>query len=163
MDIALARIDDRLIHGQIVAAWLQAIGRCDEILVCDDPTRRDPFLRTVMETAAPPGLPVRVMTVDEAIAAFRAQPNSSRRVLLLTRGPVEMMRLIHGGVPVRQVNLGSMGSMPGRRSLFRYISASDEELAALREIHSQGVSIELKMVPSERGVDFAELDGDRRR
>ena len=62
MDIALARVDDRLIHGQVVTAWLQAIGRCDEILICDDKTRNDQFLQQVLQLTAPPNKKLSVLS-----------------------------------------------------------------------------------------------------
>ncbi|MGH7461795.1 MAG: PTS system mannose/fructose/N-acetylgalactosamine-transporter subunit IIB [Longimicrobiales bacterium] len=163
MNIAHARIDDRLIHGQVVTAWLQAIGRCDEILICDDKARKDQFLQSVLKMTAPPGMGLRVLSVDETIADFQAKANDLRRVLLLTRGPAAMLRLIESGVPMTTLNLGGMGAGPGRTTLHQNISVSEEELNTLRQIQAKGVTIELKMVPTDRGVDFASLGGARGR
>jgi mannose/fructose/N-acetylgalactosamine-specific phosphotransferase system component IIB len=155
MQIALARIDDRLIHGQVVTSWLQAIGRCDEILICDDKTRKDPFLQQVLQMTAPPGKPLRVLSVDETIADFREKADDPRRVLLLARGPGPMLRLLEGGVAFDYLNLGGMGGGPDRRVIHKAVSVSDEELEILHQIQGKGVKIELKMVPSDRGVDLA--------
>ena len=159
MQIALARIDDRLIHGQVVTAWLQAIGRCDEILICDDKARKDQFLQNVLKMTAPPGMPIRVLSVDETIVDFKARAEDARRVLLLTRGPGPMLRLLEVGVPMNHINLGGMGAGPGRAILHQHISVSESELITLRQIQAKGVKIELKMVPSDRGMDFATLGG----
>ena len=136
MDIALARIDDRLIHGQVVTGWLQTLGKCSEILICDDKARKDQFLQQVLKMTAPPNMPVRVLSVDETIAEFQAKAADSRRVLLLTRGPGAMLKLIEGGVPMTSINLGGMGAGPGRATLHQNISASEDELNIFRQIQS---------------------------
>ncbi|MGH8632022.1 MAG: PTS system mannose/fructose/N-acetylgalactosamine-transporter subunit IIB [Burkholderiales bacterium] len=157
MDIALARIDDRLIHGQVVTAWLQTLGKCNEILICDDKARKDQFLQQVLKMTAPPNMALRVLSVDETIADFQAKAGDSRRVLLLTRGPEPMLRLLESGAPIAYVNLGGMGAGPGRKNLHRSVSLSAAEIDTLRQIQAKGVRIELKMVPGDRGVDFASL------
>lgn len=154
MEIAHARIDDRLIHGQVVTAWLQFIGRCDEILICDDKARKDQFLQQVLRMTAPPGMPIRVLSVDEALVDLPAKANDPRRVLLLARGPGPFLRLIKGGINIPYLNLGGMGAGPGRRNLHRSISVSSEDLDMLQQIQNAGVRIEIKMVPSDRGIDL---------
>jgi len=163
MNIAHARIDDRLIHGQVVTAWLQAIGKCDEILICDDKTRKDQFLQQVLKMTAPPNMALRVLSVDETIADFQAKVDDPRRVLLLTRGPEPMLRLLESGMPMTTINLGGMGAGPGRRILHQNISVSEDELNTLRQIRERGVKVELKMVPTDRGVDLASIAGTKGR
>jgi mannose/fructose/N-acetylgalactosamine-specific phosphotransferase system component IIB len=157
MEIALARIDDRLIHGQVVTSWLQAIGGCDEILICDDKTRSDQFLLQVLKLTAPPGKALRVLSVEETIADFQEKVDDPRRVLLLTRGPGQMLRLLESGVDFDYLNLGGMGGGPGRRMIHKAVSVSEEEMDILQQIQGKGVKIELKLVPSDRGVDLANI------
>jgi PTS system mannose-specific IIB component len=157
MEIAHARIDDRLIHGQVVTAWLQFIGRCDEILICDDKARKDQFLQQVLRMTAPPGMPIRVLSVEETLADFPARANDPRRILLLARGPAPFLRLIRGGVRIPYLNLGGMGAGPGRRNLHRSVSVSNEDLDVFQQIQNAGVRIEVKMVPSDRGIDLSHI------
>lgn len=163
MEIAHARIDDRLIHGQVVTAWLQAIGKCHEILICDDRACKDPFLQSVLKMTAPPNIGLRVLSVNEAALDFKAKVGDNRRVFLLTRGPEPILKLIEGGVPMTYLNLGGMGAGPGRTILHQNISVSEDEMQTLRQIQSKGVKIELKMVPTDRGVDFAGLSNRKGR
>lgn len=158
MNIAHARIDDRLIHGQVVTAWLRFIGRCDEILVCDDNTRKNKFLQDVLRMTAPPDKALRILSTDETVQDFQDKANDPRYVLLLTRGPESMLRLLQGGVQMSYVNIGGMGAGPGRKMIHKGVSVSEQELDMLRQIQTKGVKIELKMVPSDRGVDFAAID-----
>ncbi|MBI3732461.1 MAG: PTS sugar transporter subunit IIB, partial [Chloroflexi bacterium] len=149
---------DRLIHGQVVTAWIRAIGRCDEILVCDDNTRKNTFLQQVLTMTAPPDIPLRILSEEETIKDFQEKANDPRRVLLLTRTPEPMLRLVTGGVPIDSLILGGMGAGPGRKPLHKWVSASDEELSALRQIQAKGVKVELKMVPGDRAIDLASIE-----
>jgi mannose/fructose/N-acetylgalactosamine-specific phosphotransferase system component IIB len=158
VDIALARIDDRLIHGQVVTAWLRAIGRCDEILICDDNTRKNEFLQQVLRMTAPPDLGLRVLSVDEAIKDFQDKVADGRRVLLLTRGPDPILRLIASGVQFTILSLGGMGAGPDRKTLYKNVAVSRQELDVLHQIQAKGVKIEIKLVPSDRGVDLASVE-----
>ncbi|MFQ5944661.1 MAG: PTS system mannose/fructose/N-acetylgalactosamine-transporter subunit IIB [Anaerolineae bacterium] len=163
-EVVLARIDDRFIHGQVVTKWLQHVGGCDEILIADDTMDKDPFLQSVMAMAAPPGINLRVEGVDRAIAhLLSSDPGRGPRILLLMRGPETALSLLKGGVPLRQLNVGSMGAAPDRRRLYREISASDEEVALLQEIEAHGVPVRLQVVPdSDRGSSLETLLKQRR-
>jgi PTS system mannose-specific IIB component len=80
-------------------------------------------------------------------------------VLLITRGPEQMLKLLQNGVKFDYLNLGSMGGGGGRTKLHRSISATDEEVAILRQIQAMGVKVELKMVPSDPAIDLASIEG----
>ncbi len=159
MQIALARIDDRLIHGQVVTAWLQTIGPCDEILVCDDRASKDQLLQQVLMMSKPPDKSLRVLSTDETIAEFKSNADDPRRVLLITRGPEAMLNLVQNGVTIDHLNVGGMGGGSARKKLHRNVSATDEEVETLRQIQALGVRVELKMLPSNSAVDLASIEG----
>jgi mannose/fructose/N-acetylgalactosamine-specific phosphotransferase system component IIB len=159
MEIALARVDDRLVHGQVVTAWLQHIGRCDEILVCDDKARKDPFLQQVLLVTKPPDKDLRVLSVDETIKDFKDKADDPRRLLLITRGPEQMLKLLNNDVKFTYLNIGGMGGGAGRTKLHKYFSATAEEVDMLRKIQAMGVKVELKMIPSDPAIDLATIAG----
>jgi mannose/fructose/N-acetylgalactosamine-specific phosphotransferase system component IIB len=128
-------------------------------LVCDDKARKDQFLQQVLMMTKPPDKNLRVVSVDEAIEEFKTKADDPRRVLLITRGPEQMLKLIQNGVSINYLNLGGMGGGPGRKKLHRNVSASDEEVATLRQIQALGVKVELKMIPSDPAVDLASIEG----
>lgn len=154
MEIALARIDDRLIHGQVVTAWLRNIGKCDEILIADDSASTDKLIQQVLAMTKPPSMSLRVLSVADTIVDFREKAEDSRRVLLITRGPGAMLRLLEGGVEMDYINLGGMGAGPGRKLRTKAVSLNEEELETLRQIEGRGVKVEIKMVPSDQGVSL---------
>jgi len=152
------RIDDRLIHGQVVAVWCrhQPFTR---IVIVDDDVAADPFLQEVLRLAAPAGLPVDVFSVEQALTALGAEEPSRATTMVLVRSPQTAKRLYDGGVRFPALNVGGIGSGPGRRTIFKNIAASDEEIAILKELADQGVSITLLTVPGEKAKGLAEVIG----
>ena len=163
-EVVLTRIDDRFIHGQVVTKWLQYVSGCDEILICDDAMRQDAFLQMVMEMAAPPGVKVRVYSLDETIHAFEEMGiEDRRRMMILLRNPGGALRLIEGKVPIRELNVGGMGAGPGRKPLYKNISASSEELSTFEAIERKGIKVGFRVVPdADPGIDLVGLLKGRR-
>ena len=157
MPLRLVRVDDRLIHGQVVAVWLRAVG-ADRIVIVDDKTAQNEFLREVLTLAAPQGTPVEVYGLTEGVARVAELASSPMSVFLLMRTPLTALRLRELGVQFDMLNVGGLGAGPGRRPLYKNISATDEELAALRKLEEMGTKVELRIVADDRGVPFASVD-----
>ncbi len=157
MTLRLVRVDDRLIHGQVVAVWLRAVG-ADRIVLVDDGVAADQFLVDVLTLAAPADVPVEVHGVGTGAARVAQLAASPDAVFVLVKTPLTALELLRAGVPIEVLNLGGMGAGPGRRPLYRTISASDEERAALREIEAMGTPVEIRIVADDRAVPFASVD-----
>lgn len=152
----LVRIDDRLIHGQVIAVWCKH-RPFTRIVIVDDEVAADPFMQEVMRLAAPPGLRVDVLSLEEAIRRLPQDPHPRETTMVLLRSPQVARRLYEGGVRYTALNVGGMGRGLGRRPLFRHIAASDEEIAALKVLAEQGVDITLRTVPEEKARSFKDL------
>ena len=157
MALTLVRVDDRLVHGQVVAIWLKALG-AKRIVIVDDRTARDEFLREVIELAAPSGVPVELLDVAQGIERLRAVIGDADPTFVLMRSPVTALRLREAGIEFPVLNVGGIGAGPGRKKLYRNISASPEELDAMRQIERLGTSVELRIVAGDRPVSFASVD-----
>ncbi len=157
MPLKLVRVDDRLIHGQVVAVWLRAVG-ADRIVIVDDKTAQNEFLRDVLVLAAPQGTPVEVYGLTEGAARVAELASSPTSAFLLMRTPVTALRLRELGVQFDMLNVGGLGAGPGRRPLYKNISATDEELAAMRTLEEMGTKVELRIVADDHGVPFASVD-----
>lgn len=157
MTLKLVRVDDRLIHGQVVAVWLRAVG-AQRIVIVDDRTARDEFLRDLVVLAAPQGVAVEVHDVASGIARVTELAATSEEVFVLLRSPVGALQLRKAGVPFDVLNVGGIGSGPGRRPLYRNISASEEERAAMRELEGMGTRVELRIVADDRPIAFGTVD-----
>jgi D-glucosaminate-specific PTS system IIB component len=157
MSLQLVRIDDRLIHGQVVAVWLRALG-ADRIVIVDDATARDEFLREVLTLAAPPGVPVEVLDLAEGAARCIELATSPEPVMVLARTPRTVLLLRQAGVPIEVVDLGGLGAGPGRKRLHKTISASPDELEALRQLEELGTRVQVQIVADDRPIPFRSLD-----
>ena len=157
MSLRLVRIDDRLIHGQVVAVWLRALG-AQRIVIVDDATARDPFLSEVLTLAAPQGVPVEVHAVAEGAVRLIELARTPELVMVLARSPRTILGLRQAGVPIEVVDLGGMGSGPGRRRLHKTISVSADELRELRELEQLGTRVEVQIVADDRPIPFRSID-----
>jgi len=152
----LVRIDDRLIHGQVVTIWVKTL-RTNRIVIVDDDVAADSFMQDVLCLAAPPGIKVDVYNVQEGIAALGEDVPNRDKILVLVKSPRVAEQLYKGGVKFKALNVGGIGAAPGRKNVFKNISMSDEEIATLKRLMEEGVEITLQTVPGEKCVSFASL------
>ena len=157
MALKLVRVDDRLIHGQVVAIWLKALN-ARRIVIVDDRTARDEFVSEVIKMAAPPGVAVEIHESAAGIERVRQLVDDPEPAFVLMRSPVTALGLRQAGVEFPVLNVGGIGAGPGRKPLYRNISASPEELAAMRALESMGTAVELRIVENDRPVAFKSVD-----
>lgn len=112
----------------------------------------------VLVLAAPPGVPVEVHGLAEATERLNEIAGRPEKAIVLLRSPRTALELRRAGVQFGALNLGGLGAGPGRRGLYRTISASPEELRDLREIERLGTSVEIQIVPDDRPVAFRSID-----
>ncbi len=155
MPIVLARVDNRLVHGQVLEAWVPRF-RIDTLLVVDADLVGDPLQRAVLESLNRTGVEVRVEAPATAAHSL-AGPLRDRRVMVLFRGLRGAVEALDGGVDFTDLNLGNIhpgeGSRPVSASV--YLSATDED--AVRRLLARGVSVEARAVPGDRSPDLAVL------
>jgi len=157
-ELGLVRIDDRLIHGQVIAVWCKH-RRFDRIVILDDGVAADAFMQEVLSLAAPPGLRVDVFPIQDGIEALNADRSNWGTTMVLLKTPLAAKQLYDGGLKYRALNVGGIGGGPGRRSIFKNIAASKEEIAILKYLMDEGVEITLLTVPGEKSKAFSDLAG----
>lgn len=157
MPLHLVRVDDRLIHGQVIAVWLRALG-AEVIVVVDDATAQDEFLSEVLELAAPEGVEVEVHSVADAIQPIKELAASDIGTFVLMKTPEVALRLVEAGAPITLLNVGGIGAAEGRTTLYRNISANEAERESMRELERRGVKVELRMVADATPVSFSSVD-----
>jgi len=154
MQIALVRIDDRLIHGQVVVGWIPQL-QVEAVVVAADAA--DATHTALMQMAMPEGVELMVLSVGEA--ARRLQDDDQRRVLVLTPGPREVLRLLEHGVRFDSVNVGGLHYTAGRVQLGKAIFLSPEDRDALRAISRRRVALEGRALPGDAAIDVLEIIG----
>lgn len=152
--ITFLRIDSRLIHGQVVEAWLPGL-KVSRVVVADDEAAHSPLMKTAMGLAVPPELEVDIRPLREV--PFGAIASDSIRTLLLLRDIPALLEAQKRGLPVTRVNLGNVHHGPMRRQVSTSVFLNAEELEQLRTLHDAGWDIESRGVPSERPVSFGEM------
>lgn len=152
-NIVLARIDDRLIHGQVMTAWIHELN-VDEILIIDDATFKNSFLTSVMKSAIPSNIKLSIYDTDGGLDYIK---ESKSNLILLVKTPNIILELINNGVVINKLNVGGMGSKPGRSKLYRNISATEEEVHILKEINEKGTDVFIQVVPSDKRVMLEEV------
>ena len=145
--VDLVRIDDRLVHGQVMAAWARAL-RTTHILVADDESAADDFARQIMQLAMPAHIALTIGTVDSAASRLHAIAADASHTLVLLKSVAAAVRL-HDLWPLVSLNVGGIGMAPGRSLLWRSIAASPQEVASLHRLREQGVDVYLQMIPNE--------------
>ena len=156
--IALVRVDNRLLHGQILETWIPRL-RIDEVVVADDEAAGSELARAAMTLCVPPDLPIRVLPVKEVPwAELGASP---RRVLVLVRDVATLGVARAGGLSpslARTLNLGNLHFGPGRRPVSPSVFLAAPELEALRELARAGFELEVRAIPSEPPAGLAEIE-----
>jgi mannose/fructose/N-acetylgalactosamine-specific phosphotransferase system component IIB len=151
VSVALFRIDDRLIHGQVVVGWGQATG-ARFLVLADDAVRASAWEQELYRTGIPAGMEVCFASVVEAAAAVPAWESDPRTGIVLT-GSIEAMAALCAGTPaVRKVNVGGIHFRAGRTERLRYVFLTDDEAAALRNLAAAGVVVTAQDVPTASPV-----------
>ena len=151
MAIVLARVDDRLLHGQVVVAWRRVLA-FDTVYVIDDGVAGDPYLVDTLRLAAPSDLQVRALSVVEATAALADPP--SGRAILLFKTPQAALALVEAGVSLPGLNVGNLAWGAGRKRVQRSIALSAEEAEVLERLSARGVQVTFQQAPEERAVGW---------
>ena len=158
MNINVCRIDDRLIHGQIVTKWIKE-ANAKMILVSDDKAASDKMLQTILKLAVPSGISLEILNKEDTIKRVK-EDNTNVNVLMLVRNPKEANALLDMGLELDKIIVGNISnskSKVGRTQLLDYIYVEPDDVTALKAMHEKGLVLEVKAVPEERAKDPIEL------
>ena len=150
-NIRLIRVDDRLIHGQVVTSWITQTGS-KKIMIIDDELYENEFLKDVFAAAAPRGLPVEVMNVDHAVQEWKLNEFNGEQVLILLKKIDVLKRLYEQGLCFDSVQIGGLASGPGRKLVVKAIGLSEQDAVELKSLGKQGVKIYFQSMPGEKEI-----------
>ncbi len=156
MSWQIHRVDDRLIHGQVVIAWGARL-RPARIWVVDDASAANPWERELLASAAA-GAEVRVVTVAEAAAAWAAEATAPGGAFLIVPDLATARALIEAGAPVPSFTLGGLHYAPGKTKVNEYVYLDADDRADARALLARGVALEVQDVPASRPQSLASLD-----
>lgn len=156
MNIVLARIDDRLIHGQVATIWTK-VTNCERIIVCDDDVANDSIRATLLKQVAPPGIKASVVSVDKAIRAYNNPKYETTKCLLLFTNPSSVLKMVEAGVNITSVNIGGMSFKEGKRQITNAVSVNDADVAAFKALADKGIELEIRKVDTDSKVMLMSL------
>ena len=157
MPIVLCRVDDRLVHGQVVVGWGRPLD-LHRIVLVDDEVRASPWEQELYRMAAPPEIAVEFASAAEAAPRLAAWESGRERVLVLV-GTIGIASELERQAPgkLHKLNLGGIHAGPGRHERLRYLYLSDEELTMLQGLARRGMQISAQDLPTSRQVPLADL------
>ncbi len=163
MPVVLARVDDRLIHGQVTVGWSERL-RPDRIVLASNEIAADPWQSRVYASTVPPAISVSVVSLARAAAFLRAPDAATERTIVLTASAAEMSDLAHLGAPLPGVNLGGMHFGAGKVEMLPFVFVDRRDLEALKRLLAAGLSLSAQQVPGGReyavgAQQLAELEG----
>lgn len=154
-NVVLARVDDRLIHGEVVTAWTPTM-RGNRIMIVDDEVVQDAFNVRVVKALAPAGTKVIVYSVEKAAEKLMVPGVEGERIIILAKTPTTFNRLVKAGVPLKEVNLGGAGIRGERQPFINNVALNPEEVLACEEMKNAGVRVYYQLVPEQGVIEIDE-------
>jgi PTS system mannose-specific IIB component len=156
MKIGLARIDDRLIHGQVATRWTKETD-VSRIIVVSDEVAADHVRKTLLTQVAPPGVTAHVVDVAKAIRVWNNPKYAGDRVMLLFTNPTDVWRLVEAGVDIKSVNIGGMAFRQGKTQVNNAVSVDDKDIEAFKKLNERGIELEVRKVSSDSRLKMMDL------
>jgi len=147
--LVLIRVDDRLIHGQVVEGWVNFL-KATWIVVADDAVASNVLQRSIMELAVPQGLNVAIGRVEDVCRRLMTRELDAERVILLFSNPAAVLQALKLGLKCTMLNIGGMHYIPGKRKVLNVLAVDDGDLDALKAIAAMGVHVDVQTVPTQK-------------
>ncbi|UYU30475.1 PTS mannose transporter subunit IIAB [Siccibacter colletis] len=156
MVIGLARIDDRLIHGQVATRWTKETN-VTRIIVVSDEVAADTVRKTLLTQVAPPGVTAHVVDVAKMIRVYNNPKYARERMMLLFTNPTDVERVVEGGVNIKSVNIGGMAFRQGKTQVNNAISVDSADIEAFRKLNARGIELEARKVSNDPKLKMMDL------
>jgi PTS system mannose-specific IIB component len=153
-NIVLARIDDRLIHGQITIGWLKKI-KVDSIVIIDEELRKNKFLKSITKKAAPKELKTEVFSVEEFIDYYNNDVEED--ILVLVKQPGILIEIQNRQKIFTEINLGNLGSKDGSSKIYKNINMTSKEKNSIKNLIKSGCSVFIQMLPEDNRVNIEKI------
>lgn len=144
----LARIDSRLLHGQVATGWIPAM-KPDRVIVVSDSVAKDDLRKSMIREAAPAGVKAHTVPLKKMEEIAKDPRFGNTHALLLFENPEDVLRAIKGGINLKDINVGSMSYKEGDVNANNVLSMNQEDVDTFRELEKMGVKFDVRKVPSD--------------
>ena len=155
-NVVLTRVDERLIHGQVMTSWVKNYP-INRILLVDDELARNQLMLSIYKAAVPAGITVQVSARAGSEAILEQPAVAGENYMILAKTPEVFEYLAEHGIPFSTLVVGGMGARPGRKTLYRNLSASEDERACMKRLEEKGIRVIYQMVPVDREVALSPM------
>ncbi|HFU3698896.1 TPA: PTS sugar transporter subunit IIB [Streptococcus suis] len=156
LKINLARIDTRLLHGQVATAWTPA-SKADRIIVASDTVAQDDLRKQLIKQAAPGNVKANVVPIKKLIEVSKDPRFGNTHALILFETPQEALEAIEGGVEIKELNVGSMAHSTGKTMVNTVLSMDKDDVATFERLRELGVKFDVRKVPNDSPKDLFDL------
>ena len=156
-EYVLARIDSRLLHGQVATAWTKAV-HPTRIIVVSDAVAKDELRKNLIKQAAPPGVKAHVVPINHMIKLAKDNKHfGGQRAMLLFENPEDVLRAVEGGVPLKTINVGSMAHSIGKVQPNKVLAFNQEDIDVFNKLKKIGLTFDVRKVPSDSKRNMDEI------
>ena len=152
----LARVDSRLLHGQVATGWTKATNP-NRIIVVSDNVAKDKLRKNMIRQAAPTGVHANTVPIAKMIKVDKDPRFGDTRAMLLFETPEDALRAIEGGVGIKELNIGSMAYSEGKVNVNQVLAMNQEDVDTFRKLKQLGIKFIVKKVPSSNAEDMDAL------
>jgi mannose/fructose/N-acetylgalactosamine-specific phosphotransferase system component IIB len=150
------RIDDRLIHGQVIIGWCGQLP-VERLIVCDNEIASTEWEKNLLLMAAPTNLPAEVRPVEQTANSVHLWQSSKKITLILLRSPQTLKALLEKGIPIEKVNIGGIHYQEDRREFLPYLYLSNEEIEIFSQLIKTGIYFECQDLPTSNSYNLEKL------
>lgn len=145
-DIIHIRIDDRLLHGQVVTFWSHSLN-ATRLMVVNDAVANDEMQKSILKMVVPSGMRVSIITKEKAATNILAKRYHGQRVMMILKNPKDVLDLMDLGLDIKEVNVGNMSTRDNTTQIKKSISLTEKEFEEFDELEKKGVVVTSIMVP----------------
>lgn len=153
MPVVHVRMDNRLIHGQILVSW-NAEFKIDHIIVTNDKVAADPLQVTLLKAVAPIGATVSVLSIKDCVAYCNGPQADNENIFIIAKFPEDGLALVEEGLNMPVLNLGNQAYVRGSKKLSNTVYLTESGVKALKKLHEMGIRITCRMMPPDPATEY---------
>lgn len=147
--IKLARIDDRLVHGQVAFTWVSSLG-IDCLVVANDKIAKDEFQKMAMGLAKPPMVKLLIMTLTDTIAFLNDNKSKNAKILLLVNCINDAFSIASAVPEIQSINFGGIRTREGARLISKAIAVSEDDIPVIKQLLEKSIELEIRQIPTDK-------------
>lgn len=153
MTVTHVRMDNRLIHGQILVSWNSHL-KIDHLIVTNDVVAKDTLQTTLLKAVTPIGAKVSVLSIDDCVKYCKSPESEKENIFIIAKFPEDGWELVNRGLNMPVLNLGNQAFVRGAKKLSNSVFLTESGVQALKKIHEKGIKITCRMMPTDSENEF---------